>query len=172
MFLQGISPRGRLSLCHCSYCSRQLNSSLQRPCEGASGQLNLIPSPWADCSTPLYLQRIHIIHRVLSDIWICGPAVLHNTAIFYWYVHTHLQNGNLIVFNSLLRRQRTALFSKKIDFLVFLGNQFDAKEQEQGNATADFIFAALIMLNSSTQSYWLSTGGCSSSKHSRALMQI
>lgn len=68
-------------------------------------------------------------------------------------MHTQLKNGNLIVFNSLLRMQRTALFSKKIYFLVFLGNQFDAKEQEQGNAATDFIFAALIMLNSSTQSY-------------------
>lgn len=81
---------GRLSLCHCSYCSRQLNSSLQRPCEGASGQLNLILSPSVDCSTQLYLQRIHIIHRVLSDIWICSPAVLHNTAVFYWYQTWHV----------------------------------------------------------------------------------
>lgn len=121
---------GRLSDCHCSYCSRQLNSTLKRPCEGASGQHNFIPSPPVDCSGLLYLQHILTIQSVLSEIWVGSPVVLHtvclDTAIFHQYLTRHLctricKNGNLFVFYGLLRMQ-SALFSMKC--LVFQENRF------------------------------------------------
>lgn len=87
-----------MSHCHCSYCSRQWNSSFKHPCEGASGQHNSIPSPSADDCSWLYPQHILMMQSALWEILRrCSPVVLQtvsiDAALFFflpWHMCTHI----------------------------------------------------------------------------------
>lgn len=115
-----------MSHCHCSYCSRQLNSSFKHPCEGASGQHNAIPSPSADYCSWLYPQHILLMQSALWEILRrCSPVVLQtvsiDAALFFFFtlthVHTHLKNCLFAEKCNIFQEKKSIfLFSVAINF--------------------------------------------------------
>lgn len=123
-----------------------------------------------ECSITLFLNpAAHAVHphkcqRYESTLQQFDLTLLY----FYQYstrrICTH-KNGNLLVLKPPLQNaqkcpvlHKVPCFCQENRFSCFpREDQFNA--ERQGNAATDFIFAALIMLNSSTLPYWLSTGG-------------